>query len=41
VDLGGIEIGNVQLFKYLGSMENINDRIEEEIKGGISAGCKA
>jgi hypothetical protein len=41
VDLGGIEIGNVQSFKYLGSMVNTNNIIEEEIKERISAGNKA
>jgi hypothetical protein len=30
VDLGAIEIGNVQSFKYLESMVNTNNTIEEE-----------
>jgi hypothetical protein len=37
VDLGGIEIENVQSFKYLGSVVNTNNTIDEEIKGRISA----
>jgi hypothetical protein len=41
VDLGGTEIGNVQSFKYLGSMVNTNNTMEEEIKERISAGNKA
>jgi hypothetical protein len=41
VDLGGTEIGNVQAFKYLGSMINTNNTIEEEIKERISAGNRA
>jgi hypothetical protein len=41
VDLDGIEIGNVQSFKYLGSMVNRNNAIEEEMKERISAGNKA
>jgi hypothetical protein len=40
VDLGGIEIGNVQSFKYLGPTVNINNTTEEEIKERISAGTK-
>jgi hypothetical protein len=32
VDLSGIEAGKVQSFKYLGSMVNTNNTIEEEIK---------
>jgi hypothetical protein len=41
VDLGGIEIGNVQSFKFLGSMINTNNTIKEDIKERISAGNKA
>jgi hypothetical protein len=41
VDLGGVEIGNVQSFKYLGSMVNTNNTIEEEIKERLSTGNKA
>jgi hypothetical protein len=41
VYLGGIEIGNVQPFKYLGSVVNTNNTIEEEIKERISVGNKA
>jgi hypothetical protein len=41
VDLGGIEIGNVQSFKYLGSVVNTNNTIEEEIKERVIAGNKA
>jgi hypothetical protein len=41
VDLGGIVIGNVQSFKYLGSVVSTNITIEEEIKERISAGNKA
>jgi hypothetical protein len=32
VDVGGIEIRNVQSFKYLGSMVNTNNTTEEEVK---------
>jgi hypothetical protein len=32
VDLGGIEIGNVQSFKYLGSIVNTNNTIEKKNK---------
>jgi hypothetical protein len=41
VDLGGIEIANVQSFKNLGSILNTNNTIEEEIKEKISAGNDA
>jgi hypothetical protein len=41
VDLNGIDIGNVQSFKYLGSVIITNNTIEEEIKERISAGNKA
>jgi hypothetical protein len=41
VDLRGIEIGNVQSFKFLRSMVNTNNTIEEDIKERISAGNKA
>jgi hypothetical protein len=41
VNMGGIEIGNVQLFKYLGPVVNTNNTIEEEIKERISARSNA
>jgi hypothetical protein len=41
VDLCGIETRCVQSFKYLGSIVNTNNTVEEEIKERISAGNKA
>jgi hypothetical protein len=41
VNLGRIETGNVQSFKYLGSMVNTNNTIEGEIKERITAENKA
>jgi hypothetical protein len=41
IDIAQTHLEQVKLYKYLGSMVNGNNTVEEEIKGRISLGNKA